>query len=46
MIEILKRWLGKFEINGKIVDISDVNFKDGEEFDIILSPNVEDDDEK
>lgn len=45
MINILKRWSGKFEINDKEVDISEIDFKDGEEFDITLLPERDNDDE-
>ena len=46
MINILKRWPGKFEIDGEIVDPSELNFKDGDEFDITLLPEREVDDEE
>ena len=45
MINILKRWSGKFEINDEEVDISEIDFKDGEEFDITLLPERNNDDE-
>lgn len=43
MITILKKWEGKFEIDGKIYDnLDDISYKDGEEFEIKLVPESED----
>lgn len=49
MIAILKKWNGKFEIDGKIYDKLDdvIDLKDGEPFDIKLLPKrITDDEDK
>ena len=44
MIEILKEWEGKFEIDGEVKDnLDDVSFKAGEEFHIRLIPERSED---